>query len=186
MIVLKNVFMPQNRNILYAQNCSNNIYWKLNNYINSAITSKWLYTWWTNIFPEYYTIQFQPKKNKINFWYKNQWISTIHETLALSWSFAKTIDCQSNNYQVVITGSIQEIQINKWLQSKDNNPIFQLHTNWIQNFTGNIELKICDLEHINCKIFAKYIIDTRTKHINYAKCTVFTGNNNTECEKRNQ
>ena len=186
MLLLKNIFMPQNKDILYAQNCSNILYWEINNYINTAITSKWLWTWWTNVFPKYYIIWFFPNQNKIEFSYENQWNETKYKTINFSWEFAKHIYCQTNSYQITMSGQIQNIKINKGLQNNNNEPIFQLHTDWIQEFTGKIEMKLCNLELTNCKLFAKYIIDTRTRHINYAKCMTFTGTNDTACQKRNQ
>ncbi|NOZ45084.1 MAG: prepilin-type N-terminal cleavage/methylation domain-containing protein [bacterium] len=41
---MKSVFTPKNQDTLYAQNCINNIYGELNNFLNASMTSKNLYT----------------------------------------------------------------------------------------------------------------------------------------------
>lgn len=186
MASLKHIFFPQSRNLMYGQNCANILYGKVNNFINSAITSKWLYTGGILIFPEYYHIDFNILQNEIAFWYTINWITNNHEIFQLSGQEARKEYCQTNEYQIILSWNNQNITITKWLQTKVNNSTFTLLDWWNSKFTWAIYLQLCNLDWQQCSTFSTYITDTRTKHIRHGKCINFTWMNNEICNKRDQ
>ncbi len=170
------------RDYLYAETCINKVYWDINNFIYSAITSKWIYTGNSVIFPENYFININPQKNEIYLHYKTATSTWTFMRYNLSGSDLKKSYCFNNDYQVFLSWENIEISIKKSTVEDSILPTFIIKDK-PEQFTWIIKTLICYTN--NCKEIANLLIDTRTESITKRKC-VQINNQGTDCLKRDQ
>lgn len=187
MVAFKSIFKPRNQNTLYAQNCINIIYWEMNNFLNAAMTSKWLYTWNTTVIPDIYSISFNENTSRIDFKYKNKTQSGIQKTYILSGGVPANYSCSSKQYVVQMTGNnIRNININRWFSNQWDEIPFQIKKNTNTLLTWNIMFYACTLDLSLCQEIANISIDSRSKTIKKALCIVYTWTNNNQCLYRDK
>jgi len=185
MISFKQIFQLKNKDVLYGQTCSNYIYGDLNNFINSAITNKALYSGNTQFFPNYYIISFSTEQNTINLNYQqNNGLTGTRKSLNLSGDIPSNYQCNKTEGIIKISGDNSIITIKKWLQQTENLPSFMLTQNWSMVFTGTIPIYACSINN-KCKNISKINIDSRSKSLTNHNCLVFTWENKLECHERN-
>lgn len=180
-LTFRNVFQNNNKDFLYAETCINKIYGDINNFIFSAITSKWLYIDENLIYPKQYDIIINPDYN-INFWYidqNNQ--SWIYLTNDLSSPKLEENYCKTPNYEIKFSGDNFEININKEVLHNSSLSTFQISDG---NFTKNIDLFLCYADN-NCKEIAEFTIDARTQSIQKRFC-IQINKEESECLQRDK
>lgn len=67
--ILRQAFVSRNQDFFYSQVCTNTLYGKIQNFLNNAITGKGIYRNTGFIYPDTYTIIFDPEQNELRFEY---------------------------------------------------------------------------------------------------------------------
>ena len=175
-------FQIKNKDILYGQSCIETIYGQVNNFLYAWLSSKWVFSWSSTIFPNEYIINFQPISWLIELKYK-----TGENTSDILYSSIEITEnrnigyCSSNSYILQLTWENYEIHINKWLQENAALQFFYLSG---KNFSGENLTNIwvnsflqCNNQWTWCKTIARFESDTRTVSIKKQICLSFTGAN---------
>jgi len=177
------MFQNTNKDFLYAETCVNKIHGDMNNFIYSAMTSRWLYTTSWTIFPKQYNISINPEY-EIHLWYKNQdnttwtYIKNDLSSNELSQNY-----CKMKNYTTKLSGNNFNITINKESLEDQNLPTFTIN-NGEENFLENTEFYLCYTWNV-CKEIANFITDIRTQTIQKKRCTLIN-KEGTTCLQRDQ
>jgi len=182
----KKLFQPQNRDMLYANSCINNLHWELTNYINTSFTSKWIAISWNIIYPDSYIINFDSQNNTIKLEYKTKNQTWIRKSLNLNENLPVDYYCKTSRYTIKLSWDSPTIKIKKWFQKQWTKPSFQIINNQIQTFIQNIPLYLCQQNATFCQNISLFTIDVRTKKIIKKTCKEYTGTNNTTCLQRNK
>jgi len=130
-----------------AQWCLQYSYGLTQSFLYAGLTQKSLEE---DIFPDTYTISFEPPTQRINLGYNT---STVYETINIS--EAKNIWCYDNNYQVVMTGGRETVRISNTAMTADN-------------FTGNIDFLLCTAQ--DCSPLGIIQYDTRIQQFRLYLC----------------
>jgi len=181
--ISRGLFVSKDRDNLYAKSCLNNIYWELENYINSSFTSKWLWIGWNLVYPEEYYINFLPASNWINLWFKTLQNTWIRRFLNISWNLPKDFYCNTSNYFIKLTWENVDLKIQKWFKTIWTKPSFEIKKNWESKITQNILFLFCYKWSSLCKEFEIFEVDIRTKNIYQKVCIDYSWY---QCLKRNK
>jgi hypothetical protein len=189
MVSFSRIFQIKNKDVLYWEACTNNIYWDISNFLYSAISSKALFSWSNKTFPEYYNIEFNLTQNSINFSYStgSTWANPqIQNRLQLTWNMPQNYNCHSNLYNIILSGQQSLlIQIKKWLSEDKTMRSFIINpssSNYI--FTWMIKvLLVYKWSNLYKEVWI-FDIDTRNQSIKAKTC--ITINNQWTCWQRSQ
>jgi hypothetical protein len=182
MVAFKNVFTYQKKDLLYWESCINRMFGEVNNFLYSAITSKWLYISWVTIYPQQYIINFDTTKNAIILQY-NGTTAWTYKYITMTWAMAQNYYCTNAGYQMFLSWSTTTVTINKGLTPNNNMQNFFINTWWI--FSWSIGMIFCYANSSTCKELWSYAIDIRTQSIKNKLCTSLDDSNG-KCLKRNQ
>ncbi len=187
MTAFKTIFQTKDQTTLYAQNCINMVYGELNNFLNSAMTSKWLYTGNQTIYPDFYQIAFKESNNRIDLIYQNKDFSGIQKTYMFSWWTPKNFNCYNNSYHVAMSGnSTRDITMTKGFSNQWEEIPFQIKHNNQNILTWDIIFYACSYDWSHCQEIGKLSLDTRSKQISKALCIAYTWTDNTQCLYRDK
>lgn len=183
-VTFRDIFNNSNKDYLYAEVCVNKIYWDINNYIYSALTSKWLYVSWSwTIFPKQYTIKIQPSNNEFSLDYKiNTWTWTyIQENLDNQ--AMEEYYCKTNKYTIYLSWDDFNITINKSSIQDQTLPTFTINDGQAE-FTKTTAINLCYTGN-DCKEIYNFMTDIRTQTISKKKCLLIN-DQWTNCLERDQ
>jgi len=172
MLVIRSAFQNRDRDILYAESCVNKVYWDVNNFVYSAMTSRGLYISWNTIYPDEYNIDMNISTNNILLRYKTQTWTWVYINNILSGDLLKTSYCSNSNYKITLSWSNLSVKINKSSLQDQNLPIFTLSW-WTSLFTWQVKLLLCYIG-TNCKELAAIVMDLRTQKAEKKKCLTLT------------
>ena len=182
MVAFKNLFTYQKKELLYGESCINRMFGEINNFLYSAITSKWLYISGVTIYPQQYIINFDTTKNAIILQYNTN-TPTTYKYITMTWAMAQNYYCTNTAYQMFLTGEATTVTINKWLTPNNNMQNFFINTWGI--FSWLVKMIFCYTNSSTCKELWSYAIDIRTQSIKNKLCTSLDDTNGS-CLKRNQ
>jgi len=183
-VTFNNIFVNTNKDFLYVETCINKIHWDMNNFIYSAITSKWLYVWTWTIFPQQYTISIIPEKEIILLYENYDNTTWIYLSNDLSSTILANDYCSTNKYITKLSWNRVDIAINKSSLDDQTLPTFTIN-NWSEIFSEITKMYLCYVENNDCKEIANFIIDIRTQNIQKKKCTLIN-KEGIDCLKRDQ
>lgn len=170
-VTFRSSFQVKNQDVLYGQSCVESIYWEVNNFLYAAISSKSINSWWTQIFPDIYTISFDPNNQKIALTYKTtEDIYYTYNTIIVSGQNNMQY-CDSKYSTLLLSGDTYEITINKWLQK--NNTMKSFYLSGV-SITGENIFLWCDGQGNGCKNISYFLTDTRTIAIQKYMCLRFS------------
>lgn len=169
-VTFKSSFQVKNKEVFYAQACVEGVYGEVNNFLHTAISSKSIYSWGTQIFPDIYSISFDPGNQTITLKYDYYTYSTISLSGQSSVQY-----CNDNNFRILLSWDTYDIYITKWLQENTNRQAFYL--SGISWPTGGNSFRGCNDQGTECKHIANFITDMRTITIQKQMCLSFSGNN---------
>ena len=179
-VAFRSSFEVKNKDTFYAQACVEDIYGQVNNFIHAGLSSKSLFDWTTAVFPDTYTISFQPEEQKIFLQYQQQESGYIYSSIEITGD-SNTTYCVSNSYIMLLTWDTYELTINKWLQENIALQSFYLSGTTSVSTWANIFLQ-CTPEWLWCKKIGRFQTDTRTLSLQKQICLFI--NNEGECEER--
>jgi len=165
-----------------ANACVNSIVWKVKNYINIAFTSKGLYTWWKDIFPEKYIVKINPTENKVYFWYLYEWVTGNFQVIDLNSEFFWSYGCDG----VILSGQELDIIMYPGFQTDFWQKGFSILKNGSDSITGELYFYF-NYPWYSKRDLAKMQVDERSKRIFYFLCDVWnydSNNNYFKCIKR--
>ena len=199
--------------LIEAQWCAISIWWKINNYVFYALTSKnlrlpdntvvapdyyyiqltwWNYSWSNNCTIGNYTWNWI-FCNELVFWYST-WDSTIPITYD---TYNAKNTCRQNQVDLWFyrsgwtTSDIKYIRMNKWFTptSISENKVFFLQQDWNTEsdkvLEGGIVVVLCTNDECQWgKEVAKRNVDSRTQTISTQKCAFYDDDNLIKCAKR--
>lgn len=182
-VTFRDVFQNTNKDFLYTESCVNKIHWDINNFIYSAITSRWLYISSWTIFPKQYIISINPT-DEIHLRYKDQ-DNTTWTYLKNNLSSEKLREnyCSMNNYTTKLSGNNFDITINKESIENQNSPTFTIG-HGEEKIIENTQVYICYTWN-NCKEIANFITDIRTQTVQKKRC-ILINKEWIDCLKRDQ
>lgn len=170
------LFKSSDKNIINAQSCLNFTNWFITQTINSAVTWKWIYSWWSLRFPDSYYLDLNSQK--IDFWYS--WWTAWHQvtsSVVFSWSEnTSPYGCYAKDFYVQLTWASWWLNININILDDSFNPLPRFLINndpgqftwsFIANFCGN---DIGSDWNKFCRPLWKFIFDRRTETVKYVKC----------------
>lgn len=166
---ISTMFKMKEKDNIYSQACLANVYWEVSNYVDNAITWKWIYTWSNWYTPDMYLVSFIPNLDVVSLSYSwsASW-SWLYKNFQLNWSWNDAkYKCFWDNYYVDLSWQNYNLSIIKWLNWDINNSSFSINS-WT-NFTWEIEFMFCQKPN-NCKILWKIIMDNRSYTIWLNKC----------------
>lgn len=184
-LTFKDIFSNTNRDYLYTETCINKVYWEINNFVYSAMTSRGLYIGSTTgtIYPLQYTISIIPN-NEIHLRYKDQNNSTwTYKKYDLSTGELIQSFCKSTKYTTKLSGSAFSVTINKASLQDQNFPTFTINDGQ-EIFSKSIEMDLC-YTWVWCKEIANFAADVRTQSIKKKKC-VLINEQGSSCLQRDQ
>jgi len=174
-VAFRSVFYVKNKDIFYGQACIESIYGQVNNFLFAGMSSKSINSWWTQIFPNTYSIHFDPDNQKIDLIYNDD---AIYNSMTISWQ-SNILYCNNNSITIYMSGDNYHIIITKGLQAQQHNkPIYLSGV----DFLGRNIFWLCNIEGDDCKEIAAFTTDTRTINIQKQMCLSFTGAG--ECYER--
>ncbi len=187
-VTFRNIFQNTNKDYLYAETCVNKVYWDINNFLYSAMTSRGLYittgSTTGTIFPQQYMIAITPNKNEIELSYKTeQNITGTYIKYVLSGESLGQYYCKMNNYTTKMSWDNFNIIINKASLQDQTLPTFTINNGW-EIFTQNTQIYIC-YPWNTCKEIANFITDIRTQTIQKKKC-ILINKDWSNCLQRDQ
>ncbi len=173
--MFRDSFQPKNKDILYWEACVNNIYADLSSFMNNALTSKNILSWWERISPEQYFININPNNNTIILEYKRPNDNTLYKykSLDLTWNMPPDYYCQNSMYNMILSWNATNITITKWL--KENSEFKSFNINNRNSFYEKIFLKLCpyknnSIQYNKCKEIWIYEVDVGTQNIKRSTC----------------
>lgn len=180
-VAFKSAFEIKNKDTLYAQACIETIYGQVNNFIYGGLSSKSLFSWTTAIFPQQYSISFNPTQQTIQLKYATgDEIVHIYSSIAITGN-GNTSYCSSNRYTILMTWASYDIYINKWLTENTALQSFYLSGANLVNTGGN-DFVYCTPQGNECKTIARFQIDTRSLSLQKQMCLYV--NSTGDCEER--
>jgi prepilin-type N-terminal cleavage/methylation domain-containing protein len=163
-----------------AETCLNEINGKLKNFTNAAMTSKKLQTPPTEVFPEYYIIEFTGT-HTILLKYETSTTSGTYQKILLSGG------CREGETNFVFSGTLpfSQIRMNKGFRQIKSNELFTFSLVGGATpslFTGEVQGNFC-LDETCAREFVKRKIDTRAQGIFTERCLFYHDDRNT-CSQR--
>jgi hypothetical protein len=135
----------------------------------SAISSKAINSWFTQIFPDIYTIRFDTNNQNIVLKYKTA-EESYYTYSSISLTGQNNLQYCTNGLTLVLSGDTYEIYINKWL--KQNNAMQSFYLSG-ESITGSNIFRWCNNNWEDCKEIAHFLTDTRTISIQKQMCLHF-------------
>lgn len=171
-VAFRSSFQIKSKDVLYGQACIETVYGQVNNFMHAWLSSKSIYTGNTTIFPDQYSISFNPVDQKILLSYKKQNSGYIYNSIEFSWN-TNIMYCNSNSYTIKLTWDSYEIHINKGLQENSALQAFYISgTNSVSTW-WNTFLQ-CENLWTWCKTMARFEVDTRTIGLKKQMCFFFS------------
>lgn len=175
-----------------AETCMNNLNGELQWFMRAAFTSKQLRVGNTEVFPNYYNIEFRvwEGENKIRFLYSTGAIKSIGTEYK---SISLNDYCKQKEVSLLLTGVIPPlwwdsgkmlIIMNKGFRQVEPQEIttFSIDTT-VGAFTGSVQFNIC-VENSCTKELGRWIIDARSQTISPITCRFYSETNSNLCEVR--
>jgi hypothetical protein len=155
--------------------CINQIYSKVNDFLNLALNNNPINSWWTSIIPTSYYINFSLTGNNVLLGYKINQTWYVYQNFDLTWNAWIEYNCKQKTYNVILTWET-------WLQILINQN-FIIYSN-ISKITWEIIFQQCDLSSLNnCKDIWKYEIDKRIPNIQKKLCLYNSWNDCNQWDK---
>ncbi len=173
MASIRQIFTYKQRDFIKANWCVANIVWKSLNYFYSALTSKWLFTWWKLYFPKKYLLVLSGWNiQKVSFLFSTWGDNKIYNIISLTgnWEDNK-YGCFSSKYYVKLSGDLS-ILMTPWLESKDGK-IGIIINNDVSNITWEIYFYFVGYWYTG-KILWKLFLDKRAENFYYSSCLIWT------------
>ena len=170
-------FTIKNKDIFYGQACIETIYGEVNNFLYTAMSSKSVNSWWEQIFPDTYSIQFSGQSITLGY-QTSEDTYAIYRDILISGNTSNY--CNDNTYNILMSGDTYTVYISKWLQGEQWTNFFLSGASSIHTW-GNTFLQ-CDSALTGCKTIAYFESDTKILHIKKQMC--LTTNEAGECEER--
>jgi len=169
-VAFRSSFQVKNKDVFYGQACVESIYGEINNFLYAAISSKSINSWWTQIFPDVYNINFDVSNQSISLKYKTTG-NPYYTYSDITISGQNNIQyCNNNNSTLLLSWDSYEITINKWLQENTTTKAFYLSG---VSITGQNIFRWCDGQGNECKNISYFLTDTRTITIQKHMCLHF-------------
>ena len=158
-VAFRSSFQIRNKDVLYGQSCIETLYGQVNNFLHAGLSSKSIASWIMQIFPDQYSIIFNPSAQQILLKYQEQGNEYIYNSIDMTGDINISY-CSSTSYMMILSWDLYEIHINKWLQEDQNMQSFYI-TGTASVSTGESIFLECDLQWTWCKKMARFESDTR-------------------------
>lgn len=179
----RNLFQIKNRDVVYGQTCIENLYGSINNFVKWAIRSQTISSGITVIYPDRYIINMLPSQNTISLQYISSGIIYPYQTYELTGSIPTQRYCQTNGYDILLSGNDDTLTINKWLGTNAQHQSFRL--SWANQFSLTTDILLHNTNATIDKHIGQFLIDTRTQAVQKRICLYIntTGGNCEEWDK---
>ena len=101
-VAFRSSFQIKNKDVLYGQACIETLYGEVNNFVHAGLTSKSLFSGVIAIFPDQYTIRFDPSQQLIELGYEEGGSGHIYKSIELTGNTHISY-CSSNTYMIVLS-----------------------------------------------------------------------------------
>lgn len=158
------------KDLLTSKSCINYLYWEIGNYLNYAMSWKWLYINNGWLSPDIYSIKFDAINDKLTLAYSwSSWVGT-YKDINLRWTTEfGSVNCFDNKSSYInMKWDDLQIDMSKMFQWTINNQSFLIN-NTKSILTWEVVLEHCDNLN-NCIEIVKFFIDRRVNDIRNVKC----------------
>lgn len=170
------LFKSSDKNIISAQSCLNFTNWFITQTINSAVTGKWIYSWWKLNFPDSYFLQLSWQKLDFGYSWWTAWYKFTSTVLFSGSNNTSPYWCYAKDFYVQLTWNSWTFWVNINILDDSFNPLPRFLINQDPGvFTWSIIANYCWNDRWTdwkkfCRPLWKFVFDRRTETSKYIKC----------------